>query len=163
MALSPKGPGRRPEADCFGGPPAGGWQSSAREVERRQGGSSGCGCGSNKRGSLNLGQGDSTDGRGEPRPRAAGIVGGLPRVRGRTPGLPPRGGAEPRSETSSRFGTAGHRHPGVESDAQPAGSATTGRLHPTCASWCAVVRPGTTSPRTRCFASRRIAISDLGR
>ena len=35
------------------------------------------------------GQGISS--RGEPRPRATGIVGQLPRVRGRTPGLPPRG------------------------------------------------------------------------
>ena len=34
---------------------------------------------------------------------------------GRTPGLPPRGG--PRSETSSRSGIAGHRHPGVETTA----------------------------------------------
>ncbi len=43
------------------------------------------------------------------------------------------------------------------------GSATTARLQPTRASWCAVVRPGTTSPRTRCFASCRSAVSDLGR
>ena len=40
------------------------------------------------------GQGISS--RGEPRPRATGIVGQLPRVRGRTPGLP-RGGDEQRS------------------------------------------------------------------
>ena len=33
-----------------------------------------------------------TAGRGEPRHRATGIVGQLPRVRGQTPGLPPRGG-----------------------------------------------------------------------
>ena len=36
-----------------------------------------------------LGPGDSTAGRGGPRPRAAGIVGQC--VRGRTPGLPPAG------------------------------------------------------------------------
>ena len=66
----------------------------------------------------------STAGRGEPHRRAAGILGQLPRGRGQTPGLPPRGG--PRSETSSRSGTAGHRHPGVESDAPPADGASAG-------------------------------------
>ena len=50
------------------------------------------------------GQGISS--RGEPRPRATGIVGQLPRVRGRTPGLPPRGvrprGGPRRSSNAAR-------------------------------------------------------------
>ena len=41
-----------------------------------------------------------TAGRGEPRHRATGIVGQLPRVRGQTPGLP-RGGDERRSRSST--------------------------------------------------------------
>ena len=41
-----------------------------------------------------------TAGRGEPRHRATGIVGQLPRVRGQTPGLPPRG-ARPRLAASA--------------------------------------------------------------
>ena len=50
------------------------------------------------------GQGISTAGRGGPRPRAAGIVGQLPRVRGRTPGLPPRG-VRPRLAASAQRGS----------------------------------------------------------
>ena len=53
------------------------------------------------------GQGISS--RGEPRPRATGIVGQLPRVRGRTPGLPPQGVALHcgKSVWSRRRGTRG--------------------------------------------------------
>ena len=47
-----------------------------------------------------------TAGRGEPRHRATGIVGQLPRVRGQTPGLPPRGvrprGGPRRSSNAAR-------------------------------------------------------------
>ena len=45
--------------------------------------------------------GEITAGRGEPRPRAAGVVGQLPRVRGRTPGLLPLG--RPRATSAVRL------------------------------------------------------------
>ena len=62
-----------------------------------------------------MGQGISTAGRGEPRPRAAGIVGQLPRVPGETPGLPPRG-VRPRwapafAQRRSRPGCVRHAAP----------------------------------------------------
>ena len=60
-----------------------------------------------------------TAGRGEPRHRATGIVGQLPRVRGQTPGLPRRGVRRRRrrcgcrARTARRFDVAdGHGEPG---------------------------------------------------
>ena len=52
------------------------------------------------------GQGDSTAGRGGPRPRAAGIVEQLPRARGRTPWLLQRGVRPPRRRCRRRARTA---------------------------------------------------------
>ena len=64
-----------------------------------------------------------TAGRGEPRHRATGIVGQLPRVRGQTPGLPPQGVALHcgKSVWSRRRGTrGGGRRVGPRPDRQGA-------------------------------------------
>ena len=74
------------------------------------------------------GQGISS--RGEPRPRATGIVGQLPRVRGRTPGLPPRGAAA--GDGGYVLERAGRsRRDGARSFARAAGSVV--RMGPTTA------------------------------
>ena len=80
----------------------------------------------------------------------------------------PTGGIARPGRTKLRSRSLRDRSPARPNWESPSGLASSTALSDrrtqlTCASWCAVVRPGTTSPRTRCFASRRSAVSDLGR